>query len=68
VVVTDLKSDGLAQESGIVAGDIIKEIDGRPIATLKDYEKAVADHKKGQIIRFFLKRGGNSLYVAATLD
>jgi len=68
VVVTDLKSDGLAQESSIVEGDIIKEIDGRPIATLKDYEKAVADHKKGQIIRFFLKRGGNSLYVAATLD
>lgn len=68
VVVTELKTDGVAQEAGIAEGDIIKEIDGRKIATLKDYEKGVAAHKKGQIIRFLLRRGDNSLYVAATLD
>lgn len=68
VVVTELKNDGLAQEMGITEGDVIKEIDGRKIMTLKDYEKAIAAHKKGQIIRFLLKRGDSSLYVAATLD
>jgi len=68
VVVFGLKSDGAAQEAGIAEGDIIKEIDGRAIATLKDYEKAVAAHKKGKIIRFLLKRGDSSLYLAATLD
>jgi serine protease Do len=68
VVVTDLKSDGAAQEAGIAEGDIIKEIDGKAIATLKDYEKAVTAHKKGEIIRFLLKRGDNSLYLAATFD
>lgn len=68
VVVTELKAGGLAQETGITEGDVIKEIDGKKITTLKDYEKAIAAHKKGQVIRFFIKRGDNSLYVAATLD
>jgi serine protease Do len=68
VVVTDLKSGGAAQEAGIAEGDIIKEIDGSAIASLKDYEKAVAAHKKGEIIRFLLKRGDSSLYLAARLD
>ena len=68
VVVTDLKPDGAAQDAGIAAGDIIKEIDGTPITSLADYNKAVAAHKQGQIIRFLLKRGDRSLYIAATLD
>ncbi|MDD2272212.1 MAG: DegQ family serine endoprotease [Desulfuromonadaceae bacterium] len=68
VVVTALKPNGLAQDAGIAAGDIIKEINGTPIASLEDYDKAVAAHKKGQVIRFLLKRGERSLYVAATLD
>lgn len=68
VIVAELQSDGPAQQAGIAEGDIIKEIDGKKIVTLKDYESAVAAHKKGQIIRFLLKRNGNSLYVAATLD
>ena len=68
VIVTDLKPDGAAQDAGIAAGDIIKEINGTPITSLADYNKAVAAHKKGQIIRFLLKRSDRSLYVAATLD
>ncbi|MDD2309719.1 MAG: DegQ family serine endoprotease [Desulfuromonadaceae bacterium] len=68
VVVTDLKSDGAAQGAGIAEGDVIKEINGKTIDTLKEYEKAVAAQKKGDIIRFLLKRGDNSLYLAATFD
>lgn len=68
VVVTELKTDGLAQEAGITEGDVIKEIDGRKVETLRDYENAVAAHKKGHVIRFLLKRGDSSLYVAAALD
>ncbi|HEY6837685.1 MAG TPA: DegQ family serine endoprotease [Geobacteraceae bacterium] len=68
VVVTEVKPDGLAQEAGIAQGDVIKEIDGRKIVTAKDYEKAVALHKKGEIIRFLLKRGDTSLFVAFKLE
>ena len=68
VIVTDIKSDGLAQETSISEGDVIKEVDGNKIVTLKDYEKAISAHKKGQVIRFLIKRGESSLYVAAMLD
>lgn len=68
VIVTELNADGFAQATGISEGDIIKEINGVKIGSLKDYENAVAAHRKGQIIRFLLKRGDTSLYVAARLD
>ncbi len=68
VVVTDLKPDGLALEAGIARGDIIREIDGRKIATADDYEKAVAAHKKGSVMRFLIRRGEGSLYVALKVD
>ncbi|ANA39441.1 peptidase [Geobacter anodireducens] len=68
VVVTEVKPDGLAQEAGIAQGDVIKEIDGKKVTNPKKYEKAIAAHKKGQIVRFLLKRGDSSLFVAAKLD
>ena len=66
VVVTELKSDGLAEVAGISVGDVIKEVNGKKVETLKDYVKAIATHKKAQVIRFLIKRGNSTLYVAAT--
>ena len=68
VIGTGIRADGLALDSGINEGDVIKEIDGHKIENLNDYEKAVAAHKKGQFIRFLIKRGDNSLYLATRLD
>jgi serine protease Do len=68
VVVTEVKGDGLAAEAGIVQGDVIKEIDGRKIVGVDDYEKAVAAHKKGSVMRFLLRRGDSSLFVAIKAD
>jgi len=64
VVVTDLKPDGAAAEAGILKGDLIKEIDGRKIGNVQEYEKALAAHKKGTVIRILLRRGDSSLFVA----
>jgi serine protease Do len=68
VVVTELKADGLAQEAGIAQGDIIREIDGRKITTLAEYEAAISAHKKGTVIRFLLRRGESSLYIAFKVE
>ena len=68
VVVTELKADGLAQEAGIAQGDIIREIDGRKITTLVEYEAAISAHKKGTVIRFLLRRGESSLYIAFKVE
>jgi serine protease Do len=68
VVVTDLDEDGLAAAAGILPNDIIKEINGRKIATFADYQKAIAAHQKGTFVRFLVRRGDSLLYIAVTLE
>jgi serine protease Do len=68
VVVTEVKPDSIAERAGINRGDVIREINGVKIASIGDYDKAVAAHKKGTFMRILLKRGDNSLFVALKLE
>ena len=68
VVITALKPGGAAEEAGMAAGDIIKEINGAAINTMADYEKALSDQKKGTIMRLLLRRGEGSLFVAIPVE
>ncbi len=68
VVVTEVSPGSVAEESGIAAGDVVKEIDGTEIATVADFEKSISSHKKGSVIRLLLQRGDSALYVALTID
>jgi len=68
VVVVDVKPGGSADEAGISRGDIVKEINGAKIERVADYEKALATRKKGDVVRFLLRRGEGSLYVALKMD
>ncbi len=68
VYVAEVKPGGKAEEAGIQAGDVITEVDGRAIAGLPDYDKAMAAHKVGTIVRLLLRRGGSFLFVALRVD
>jgi serine protease Do len=68
VVVTAVKPGGVAEEAGIAAGDVIKEINGTKISTAADFTKAVSAHKKGEIMRLLLRRGDGSLFVAIKVE
>ena len=68
VVVTEVKEGSEAEDTGIAAGDIIKEIDGVAINTVADYEKAITAHKKGSVIRLLIRRGEGSIFVAIPID
>ena len=68
VVVTEVKPGGLAEESGIASGDVVKEIDGVEIGTVADFEKAVSAYRKGSVARLLLQRGDSALYVAIGID
>jgi serine protease Do len=68
VVVTEVQSDSLAEQAGIVAGDLIREVNGQRIAGLSDYSKAIASVKKGDYLKLLLRRGDASLFVALKLD
>lgn len=68
VVVTDVLPNGIAEQAGILPGDVIKEINGEKIDTLTAYERAVGGLKKNSFVRMLLKRGANSLFVAVRIE
>ncbi len=68
VIVAEVKEGSSAEEAGIVKGDIVREVDGLKVATVADFEKALAAHKKGALMRLLLRRGELSLYVAMKVE
>ncbi len=65
VAVDSIVPGGLAERSGLAAGDLIRELDGRPIQDQQEFEAAL-DRARGAsrpaVIR--VERGGDSWYVA----
>lgn len=68
VVVTEVVPGSAAEEAGIAAGDVLKEVDGVEITTVAEFENVVSSYKKGSVMRLLLQRGDSALYVALTID
>lgn len=64
VVVTDVEAGSAADESGIRRGDVILQIDRRPIRSVEEYRKSVAGIRKGKGVLFLVKRGESTLFLA----
>ncbi len=64
VLVRDVVEGGRAAEAGIQAGDVIVEIDRRPVRTVEDLKARVDKQAKGEPIVMLVNRDGNALYVA----
>nr|WP_086424927.1 Do family serine endopeptidase [Nitrospira cf. moscoviensis SBR1015] len=64
VVVTRVDPDSGAERAGLSAGDVIQEMNRRPIKSVKDFEKVSADLKKGASALILINRRGNSLFVS----
>ena len=63
VVITGVAPGSVADESGLEEGDVILEINRKPVRDLADYRKTVAETKKGARLLFLVKREGASLFV-----
>ncbi|WP_298268585.1 DegQ family serine endoprotease [Geobacter sp.] len=68
VVVTAVESGSAAEGAGVQPGDVIREIGGRPVATVADYDKAIRSYKKGDVIRFLLRRGDGNYFLALRVE
>ncbi len=64
VVVTEVKPGSPAVEAGIQRGDLIREINGRKIVVVADYDESAGAVKAGSMVRMLLKRGDRHLFVA----
>jgi len=64
VVITDVRSNSLASEAGLLRADVILEINTKQIANLNNYRKEIDSVEEGQNILFLVKRGSNTIYVA----
>jgi serine protease Do len=65
VVVTSVEPDSGAEKAGLMPGDVIREINRRPVKSVKDFEKMAAGVKKGENILILINRRGNSLFLSA---
>jgi serine protease Do len=64
VVVSAVDPGSAADEAGIRMGDVILEIDRKPIRSLDEYKKAVAGARKGKGVLFLVRRGESTLFLA----
>jgi serine protease Do len=67
LVVTDVDAGGLAAEAGIAPGDVIKEINRRPVSSVADYQKAVSKAKPGETLLLLVRRGEMTSFRAITI-
>ena len=63
VVVTRVKSGSPAEEAGVREGDLVLEVNRKPVATLKTYERVAASLPKDQAVLLLLKRQGRAIYL-----
>jgi serine protease Do len=65
VIITDIDPGGPAAAAGLRQGDVILEIDKKPIRGVSDYEQAIAA-EQGKNLLFLLRRGDTNLFLALT--
>ncbi|MCP2033083.1 regulator of sigma E protease [Planomicrobium sp. HSC-17F08] len=59
-VITEVTEDSPAAEAGLQNGDLVKEIDGKPIASWNELVESVQDNA-GNPLPFEVERGGDTL-------
>ena len=63
VVVVSVKSGSAAEEMGVREGDVILEVNRKPVSSLKSYEQAASGLAKNQAVLLLLKRKGQTIYL-----
>ena len=64
VVVSEVEVGGGAEEAGIQVGDVVKEVNRRPVKDLSDYNAALRAAKQGAPLLLLLQRGSKSVFAS----
>jgi serine protease Do len=63
VVIVRVKPGSTADDMGVREGDIVLEVNRKPISSIKSYERAVSGLSKDQAVLLLLKRKGQTIYL-----
>ena len=67
VIVTQVVPQSPAADAGIRPGDIIREVDQRPIKNMEDFNRAISEYKAKETILFLIERQGQTMYLTLTM-
>jgi S1-C subfamily serine protease len=68
VVITEVQPNSPAEKAGITSGDVITQINGKPVRDLNAFRLEVASTRPGTPVKLTLWRDGKEREVTATLD
>ncbi|MEK7747733.1 MAG: DegQ family serine endoprotease [Nitrospirota bacterium] len=63
VVIVQVETGSLAEESGLREGDIVMEVNRKAVSDLKGYERLFSKIKKGDSVLFLINRQGNRFFI-----
>ncbi len=64
MVITSVENGSPADEAGLRRGDVILEVNRKPVGDLGAYRKALHSSEKGKSILLWVRRGDNTIFVA----
>ncbi|WP_243372164.1 DegQ family serine endoprotease [Geotalea sp. SG265] len=64
VVVVDVEQGSIAEDAGIKPGDVVREVNRKPVKNLAEYQAEVDKIKKGEPVLLLLKRGKQTFYIS----
>ena len=64
IVIGEVEEGSSASEAGLEIGDIIAEVDRKPVKTVTDFRNAIANHTSSDPILLLINREGHSRFVA----
>jgi len=67
VVVTGVEPGSPAEEAGIQTGDVIQQVNRKPVKNVDDFVQKVETAKNQESILLLLQRGQNNLFAAVTV-
>jgi len=67
VIVINVESDGPADKSGVLIGDVLVEIDGTPVGDTSDIQAILGSQTLGKTLNVQIVRGGTLVEVALTV-
>jgi serine protease Do len=66
VVVTQVTPGSPAAEAGMRRGDVVQEVNRKPVENVEDFGQAIEEAKSQESILFLIRRGESSLFVTVS--